>query len=110
MQGGILYKDDVVYAGHVLGGSNRTYLGHLVAEPRRRGWVRLMQVMKCSFCDQTQEERPEGRRLIGGPRGVAICSDCVRLCVEVLDATLPEDAPPGRRVVIDNDGSPQDSN
>jgi hypothetical protein len=24
--------------------------------------------------------------MIGGPEGVAICSDCVRLCVEVLEA------------------------
>jgi histidine triad (HIT) family protein len=35
VEGGILYEDDVVYAGHVVGGGNRTYLGHLVAEPKR---------------------------------------------------------------------------
>jgi histidine triad (HIT) family protein len=33
--GGVLYEDDIVYAGHVVGSSNRTYLGHLVAEPKR---------------------------------------------------------------------------
>jgi histidine triad (HIT) family protein len=35
VEGGILYEDDMVYAGHVVGGGNRTYLGHLVAEPKR---------------------------------------------------------------------------
>jgi histidine triad (HIT) family protein len=35
VDGGVLYQDNVVYAGHVVGGSNRTYLGHLVAEPKR---------------------------------------------------------------------------
>ena len=35
MEGGILYEDDVVYAGHVLGAGDRRYLGHLVAEPKR---------------------------------------------------------------------------
>jgi diadenosine tetraphosphate (Ap4A) HIT family hydrolase len=35
VEGGILYQDELVYAGHVLGGSDHIYLGHLVAEPRR---------------------------------------------------------------------------
>jgi hypothetical protein len=42
--------------------------------------------VQCSFCDAEQEDKPGGRRMIGGPEGVAICSDCVRLCAEVLEA------------------------
>lgn len=36
--------------------------------------------MRCSFCGRTQEQVP---RLIQGP-GVNICSDCVRMCSEIL--------------------------
>jgi ATP-dependent protease Clp ATPase subunit len=49
----------------------------------------------CSFCGNDQEEQPDGRRVIGGPRGVAICSDCVRLCVEILETKPPEGSSPG---------------
>lgn len=35
VKGGIVYEDELVYAGHVIGASDRTYLGHLVAEPKR---------------------------------------------------------------------------
>src|SRR5690242_14224867 len=41
--------------------------------------------MVCSFCGKAQEDTPHGRRVIGGPGGVAICSDCVRLCVASLE-------------------------
>ena len=37
--------------------------------------------MKCSFCGNAQGD---ARRLIAGPGGVAICSDCVGLCNEIL--------------------------
>ena len=60
----------------------------------RRPYADLVQVMKCSFCGQTQDDRRNGRRLIAGP-GVAICSECVRLCAEILEAKPPEGAPPG---------------
>jgi len=36
----------------------------------------------CSFCAKPAREV---RRLITGPPGVGICSECVELCVEVLD-------------------------
>ncbi|HEY7439410.1 MAG TPA: ClpX C4-type zinc finger protein [Acidimicrobiia bacterium] len=52
--------------------------------------------MQCSFCDAEQEDKPGGRRMIGGPEGVAICSDCVRLCVEVLEADPRNEVAPGR--------------
>jgi len=35
VEGVVLYEDDVVYAGHVVGSGDRVYLGHLVAEPKR---------------------------------------------------------------------------
>lgn len=53
----------------------------------------FVQVMKCSFCDQSQEDHPGGRRLIAGRGGVAICSDCVQLCVVVLESKPPDDWP-----------------
>jgi hypothetical protein len=52
-------------------------------------------LVECSFCGNSQEAQPDGRRVIGGPRGVAICSDCVRLCAEILEAKPPGETPPG---------------
>jgi hypothetical protein len=60
----------------------------------RKPYAAFVQVMKCSFCSQAQDDHPNGRRLIAGPGGVAICSDCVRLCVKILEATPPEGSPP----------------
>jgi ATP-dependent Clp protease ATP-binding subunit ClpX len=37
--------------------------------------------MECSFCGKGQEQVD---RLLVGPFGVAICGDCVYLCVVVL--------------------------
>jgi histidine triad (HIT) family protein len=35
-QGGVIYEDELVYAGHAhLLGRSETYLGHLMAEPKR---------------------------------------------------------------------------
>jgi hypothetical protein len=51
-------------------------------------------LVECSFCGNSQEAQPDGRRVIGGPRGVAICSDCVRLCAEILEAKPPGGTPP----------------
>lgn len=51
--------------------------------------VERSSVQRCSFCGRTA---PEVIRLIAGP-GVYICSDCVRLCVEILDDThAPDEA------------------
>jgi hypothetical protein len=36
----------------------------------------------CSFCGKQQSQV---RRLIGGPRGVYICDEWVRLCKDILD-------------------------
>jgi ATP-dependent Clp protease ATP-binding subunit ClpX len=37
-------------------------------------------IRKCSFCGKSQDEV----RLVAGPGEVAICSQCVALCQEVL--------------------------
>ena len=48
--------------------------------------------LKCSFCDKRQLQVEV---LIVGP-GVAICSECVDMCNEIIaDARTPESAPPG---------------
>lgn len=47
---------------------------------------------RCSFCGKTQDEVP---KLIAGPAGVFICTDCIQLCnvimrdEQMLDAPLP---------------------
>jgi ATP-dependent Clp protease ATP-binding subunit ClpX len=45
--------------------------------------------VRCSFCGRAKEQV---KQLIGGPRGVAICDQCVELCSEIL-----KDAPPDPR-------------
>ncbi len=37
--------------------------------------------LTCSFCGRSHPEAP---RLVTGPADVAICSDCIRLCGEIL--------------------------
>ena len=39
--------------------------------------------LRCSFCHKTQQE--DGKlKIIAGPQNVFICSDCVRLCLEII--------------------------
>ena len=35
---------------------------------------------KCSFCGKDQDQV----RLVGGPRAVFICEECVQLCTDIL--------------------------
>ena len=42
--------------------------------------------IRCSFCNRTQDQVD---RLIAG-NGAYICSDCVRLCVSIVDEELPK--------------------
>ncbi len=37
---------------------------------------------RCSFCDKTQDQV---ERLIGGPRSIFICDECVALCQEIIE-------------------------
>ncbi len=47
----------------------------------RRPAGKTPQALKCSFCGKREDEVEQ---LIAGPR-VWICSECVELCVEILD-------------------------
>ena len=49
------------------------------------------QPVRCSFCGKTEKQA----RLIAGP-GVYICSDCVRLCMNIVDEDLPQRTDPGK--------------
>lgn len=40
----------------------------------------------CSFCWRPSDG--DNRRLIAGPDGVAICNECITLCVQTLDEDL----------------------
>ncbi|MBM76736.1 MAG: ATP-dependent Clp protease ATP-binding subunit ClpX [Proteobacteria bacterium] len=39
--------------------------------------------LHCSFCHKTQQDN-ERLKIIAGPAGVFICSDCVRLCLDII--------------------------
>jgi ATP-dependent Clp protease ATP-binding subunit ClpX len=48
--------------------------------------------LKCSFCDKRQEQVEV---LIAGPGGVAICTECVDFCIEIIaDARARQSIPP----------------
>jgi ATP-dependent Clp protease ATP-binding subunit ClpX len=48
--------------------------------------------LKCSFCDKRQDQVEQ---LIAGPGGVAICTECVDLCNEIIaDARAMGSIPP----------------
>lgn len=38
----------------------------------------------CDFCEKTQDEV---RQIITGPRDIAICNECVDLCVKIFNET-----------------------
>jgi aspartate carbamoyltransferase catalytic subunit len=44
----------------------------------------------CSFCGKTQEQT---KRLIAGPNGVYICSECVALCRDIIEEETPAATP-----------------
>ena len=48
--------------------------------PRARG--QLNSDRRCSFCGKSQKQV---KTLISGPKGVAICDECVRLAVEIIE-------------------------
>ena len=39
--------------------------------------------LRCSFCHKTQQEA-EKLKIIAGPQNVFICSECVRLCLDII--------------------------
>jgi ATP-dependent protease Clp ATPase subunit len=38
----------------------------------------------CDFCNQNNYDAPAGSHFVVGLRRVAICSDCVSTCVEII--------------------------
>lgn len=51
-------------------------------------------VVRCSFCDKTQNQV---NRLIAGPSGAYICDECIDICAEIIEEEEFEDT--GRRRV-----------
>lgn len=51
--------------------------------------ARSHQPHGCSFCGKGRDQT---QRLIAGPNGVAICSECVALCNQILAETLQTSA------------------
>ena len=49
--------------------------------------------IRCAFCGRTQDQVD---KLIAG-NGAYICSDCVRLCMNIVDEDLPQRTDPGKR-------------
>lgn len=56
---------------------------------------------KCDFCDQTEDEIAE---IVHAPSDIAICSECVAACAEIIaaatkpsDGNLPPPPPPPRQ-------------
>jgi ATP-dependent protease Clp ATPase subunit len=41
--------------------------------------------LRCSFCNKSSAEV---KKLISGPKDVAICDECVQLCSEIVDDTF----------------------
>ncbi len=48
--------------------------------------------IRCAFCGRTQDQVD---KLIAG-NGAYICSDCVRLCMNIVDEDLPQRTDPGK--------------
>jgi len=47
------------------------------------------QMIKCSFCDRGQDEVA---KLVAGPSSVYICSECIKLCNDILEGELLDEA------------------
>ena len=43
---------------------------------------------RCSFCGRTENQVS---KLIAGPEGVYICDECVAICADIIDESMPED-------------------
>ena len=57
-----------------------------------------MARLACSFCGKAEDEV---RNLVAGPKGVAICNECVDLCVQIGDSDLEY----GGDVLVDGIGA-----
>jgi ATP-dependent Clp protease ATP-binding subunit ClpX len=43
---------------------------------------------RCSFCGRTENQVS---KLIAGPEGVYICDECVAICADIIDESMPDD-------------------
>jgi ATP-dependent Clp protease ATP-binding subunit ClpX len=50
--------------------------------------TRFDESASCSFCGKNTKQV---QKMIAGPEGVAICSECVDLCVEIIEEEVGED-------------------
>ena len=47
------------------------------------------QMIKCSFCARGQDEVA---KLVAGPNSVYICNECIKLCNDILEGELMDEA------------------
>ena len=50
--------------------------------------TKMQPPRRCSFCGRTENQVS---KLIAGPEGVYICDECVALCADIIDESMPED-------------------
>lgn len=50
--------------------------------------TKMQQPRRCSFCGRTENQVS---KLIAGPEGVYICDECVAICADIIDESMPED-------------------
>jgi hypothetical protein len=57
----------------------------------------------CVFCGRGEDDA--ATQLLGGPGDVAICHGCVRLCVEIMEASPPAPSRVQEATIVLEDGS-----
>lgn len=62
---------------------------------------RRQVLLTCSFCGKNQHQV---HRLIGGPNGVAICSQCIDLCNQIV--TEENQSQPPQQTGMEAHGTP----
>ena len=50
--------------------------------------TKMQPPRRCSFCGRTENQ---GSKLIAGPEGVYICDECVAICADIIDESMPDD-------------------
>lgn len=50
--------------------------------------TKMQPPRRCSFCGRSENQVS---KLIAGPEGVYICDECVAICADIIDESMPED-------------------
>ena len=50
--------------------------------------TKMQPPRRCSFCGRTENQVS---KLIAGPEGVYICDECVAICADIIDESMPDD-------------------